>query len=86
MKLPNGQLFTSQLSIGIHLDDLLIACEHQQVIDDLIKYLRQQFEEVGNVTELKTHLGLYIEYFNDNNIKLSQRGYIQKITKTRRIS
>ena len=73
MKLPNGQLSTTQLSIGIHVDDLIIT------YDDQINNLHLQFGEVINVTESKTSLRLYIEYSNDNSIKLSQPGYIPKI-------
>ena len=42
--LPDGSISTTQLSIGIHVDDLLITCPYQA--HNLISYLTEQFDEV----------------------------------------
>ena len=67
------------LYIAMYVDDLLFCSTDDSIVDNLLKYLEEQFGEVSEVTEGQSHLGLFIEHLPDGSIKLSQPGYIAKI-------
>ena len=47
----------------------------------LLKYLREQYGEVNEVTNTATHLGIRRIRLRDGSIKKNQPGYIDKISK-----
>ena len=78
-------LFTYQdsngdtVNIALYVDDILFCSTNNQIVDDILSYLTEQFGEVNEVTDGASHLGLFIEHLMDGSIKLSQPGYILKI-------
>jgi hypothetical protein len=67
------------MHICIHVDDLLLTCIDNDVIDNFAEFLRHEFKEVNEVTHTNTHLGIHIQHNSNGSITLSQPGYIKKI-------
>ena len=67
--------------IIIYVDDILSASSTNAITEKLLKYLREQYGEVNEVTNTATHLGIRWIRLRDGSIKINQPGYIDKILK-----
>ena len=67
--------------IVIYVDDILSASSTNAITEKLLKYLREQYGEVDEVTNTATHLGIRWIRLRDGSIKINQPGYIDKILK-----
>ena len=68
--------------VGFHVDDLLMICKNQDVIDDFVAYLLTCFTNVTVHNEAQqTYLGMLINKVSDNTISVSMDGYIEKVLK-----
>lgn len=66
-----------KLILAIYVDDGLVAATHQDDIDNLFKYLKDEFKiKTGT---LDYYLGMEVCQVNDNTIFLNQFGYTTKI-------
>lgn len=74
-KTVNGK----EISVGFHVDDLLITCEDDSTIDDVIAHLRSQFREVKEKKEdTMGYLGMRISV-RENGIYVDMNAYTIKI-------
>jgi len=68
--------------VGFHVDDLLMICKNQSVIDDFVAYLMTCFTSVTVHYEAQqTYLGMLISKVSDNTVSVSMDGYIEKVLK-----
>jgi len=76
----------TQITVNVYVDDLLITCIDDDLIDQFVKEFTDPSiggykdvttkGKIGNKTE---YLGMGLEYNRDGNIKISMKGYIDKI-------
>ena len=67
------------IDIVIYVDDLLTASSTVRISEKFIKFLRDKYGEVNEVTETSAHLGIYWRQQNNKSIHISQPGYVDKI-------
>lgn len=74
-KTVNGK----QITVGFHVDDLLITCEDDDTIDDLISHLRSVFREVKEKKDdTMGYLGMKIS-IRDRRLYLDMNAYTIKV-------
>ena len=74
-KMVNGK----QITVGFHVDDLLITCEDDNIIDDVIKHLGTKFKEVKEKNDSTMgYLGMRME-IKGEGIYLDMDVYTKKI-------
>ena len=67
-----------QITVAFHVDDLLVTCQLDSAIDDLIRHLQDNFKEISVVRGSKhSYLAMNIEV-DDQGIHLDMIGYIDK--------
>ena len=69
------------IEIIIYVDDILTASTTIEIGNKLIKFLRDEYGEVNEVTDTSTHLGIQWKILKNNSIKINQPGYIKKLLK-----
>lgn len=63
----------------LYVDDLLISCTDQQIIDNIKGLLHKEFD-MTNIGKVKTYLGVHIEHDEKNGtITLSQKRYFEDV-------
>ena len=67
------------IDIVIYVDDLLTASSTVRISEKFIKFLRDKYGEVNEVTDTSTHLGIYWKQQSNKSITISQPGYVEKI-------
>ena len=75
----NMEVNGKQVTIGFHVDDLLITCEDNKVLDDIVNYLRSEFREVKEKNEdTMGYLGMKLTT-TDTGILLDMNVYTANI-------
>jgi hypothetical protein len=74
-KTQNGK----QCTIAVHVDDLMITCESQNMIDDLLSELERVYKKIKINTGIEhTYLGMNF-VFEKKGVKLSMEKFIDEI-------
>ena len=69
-----------QCTICVHVDDLLITCELEEVIDSIYGRLRERYREVKLVRGPKvSYLGMTLDFSEPGKAKCTMEGYIQDL-------
>jgi hypothetical protein len=68
-----------QCTIAVHVDDLLITCKSQAMIDKLIDNLTRVYKKIKvNEGSVQPYLGMIFD-FHDDYVKLDMKRFIQEI-------
>jgi hypothetical protein len=71
-----------QCTVAVYVDDLLITCKSQELIDEILEKISARFPDVKVSTGSKhSYLGVAIDLSTDGKVKLSMSGYIEEIMK-----
>lgn len=68
----------STIYVTIYVDDILIACEDQKLIQEVASKLQNEFS-LSNLGKLTHYLGIKVERDDDGIYKINQETYIEKI-------
>jgi hypothetical protein len=68
----------SNAVIIVSVDDLMIISSCDDVIDEVVNLLRTKFEITLNRGDTHSYLGMEF-YFNDGQVKITMKGYIDKL-------
>lgn len=64
--------------IMIYVDDVIICCQNQETINDVIQKIKDKFE-INNLGNISHFLGMKVTRDSDGNFYISQEQFIQKI-------
>jgi hypothetical protein len=72
-----------QVTVGIYVDDIMVTCSNQSMIDETLDLLKQTYQTV-TVHEGKVHsyLGMTFDFSTEGKVKITMDGYIQELLKT----
>jgi hypothetical protein len=71
-----------QCTICVHVDDLLITCELEEVIDAIHGQLRERYKEVKLVRGPKvSYLGMTLDFSEPGKAKCTMEGYVEDLLK-----
>ena len=66
-----------QSTIIIYVDDLMITCSSDVILDSIIQQLRKRFGDVSETTGVQhSYLGLQFDFSEDGRVKITMPGYI----------
>jgi hypothetical protein len=66
-----------QSTIIIYVDDLMITCTSDEILDSIIEQLRERFGDVSeNTGESHSYLGLLFDFSEQGRVKITMPGYI----------
>jgi hypothetical protein len=75
----NKEISGKQISIGFHVDDLLVTCVDNDIIDDVVYYLKSEFREVKEKSgAIIGYLGMRLN-ISEEGIKVDMNAYTDKI-------
>jgi hypothetical protein len=78
----NKIMYGKQCTITIHVDDLLICCEDQRGIDDVLRELTRVYSKVNAITDLNLdYLGMEFEFSRKGVVKVSMAKMVKTIIK-----
>lgn len=72
-----------QMTVCVHVDDLLVTCKSPMKIDNLVNHLINSYGEVKvNSGKVHSYLGMTIDFSTDREVKITQEHYVQEILET----
>lgn len=75
-----------QITVGIHVDDLLVTCKMEDGIAEVMRILKSEFQEVKvNKGREHSYLGMRIVH-HDGGIDMDMETYLQNVMKTCEVS
>ena len=72
----------AQCTVVVYVDDLLITCVHQSVLDSVLQYLKTELKNITVSTdEVVSYLGMSFDFSTDGAVKVSMPGYTMEVIK-----
>lgn len=72
----------NQCTVCIYVDDLMISCQDQEDIDEVIQHLKDRYKTIKIKDEkVISYLGMIFDFSDDGQVKVSMDGYVQDILK-----
>ena len=87
----NKMIDGKQMTICFHVDDCKLSHRKSTVMDDMIQWLRQEYESIfedgsGEMTvsrgKVHTYLGMMLDYTVSGQVKITMFDYIEEILTT----
>ena len=68
--------YGNQITLTLHVDDILFMCKNEGSIDDVIKQIRAKYEEV-TVHEgvVLSYIGMVFDFSNRDKVRISMYKY-----------
>jgi hypothetical protein len=75
-----------QCTITLHVDDLMITCVNEIIIDSIITTLKAKYDRPGaeipvNSGRIHNYLGMNFDFSNAGEVKITMNGYIDDLMK-----
>ena len=74
-------LIRSNMLVIVYVDDMGVAAETEELIDELITFLRSKGLELQREGEFQDYLGISFSKLSDGSVHMTQSGLIKKIIK-----
>ena len=73
----NRQAGDVQCTIVLHVDDLLITCRNEAIIDELIAALRDKYQEIeAKKGPVLSYVGMTFDFSVEGRVSISMKGYV----------
>ena len=72
-----------QCTICLYVDDLMITCADEKILDEVINLLESKYEGAkASKSKVHSYLGMMFDFSTEEQVKITMEGYIQDILKT----